>query len=269
MIVRLLLAFGLLLLHQLAAASTNQIGAPLTIERNGNAGLSAACWLATSLQRVFPSSQPGGTNLTLLAARNGRISFQACLQNRRTSPLTVQCSVSGADDLKPLIRRVGYVPVLHHTTDTEPGELDGVGILPGLVPDPLFPEAKASVGPLENQSFWITLSIPPDAQPGVRELKVRYSLNNGTQQAELPLKLEVSPFIIQPRHDFPVIHWWRGEAIWDYYQTGRFDEKWWQLTRKYLEDMLAHGSDVVYVPVFFNRRETFKRPCQLLIINSS
>ena len=31
--------------------------------------------------------------------------------------------------------------------------------------------------------------------------------------------------------------------------------------------MLAHGSDVVYVPLFFNRRETFKRPCQLLVVN--
>ena len=31
--------------------------------------------------------------------------------------------------------------------------------------------------------------------------------------------------------------------------------------------MLDHGSDVVYVPMFFDRRETFKRPCQLLIVN--
>jgi hypothetical protein len=51
-------------------------------------------------------------------------------------------------------------------------------------------------------------------------------------------------------------------AIWDYYQTGRFDERWWQLTRANLADMLAQGSDVVYVPIFFNRRETFRRPCQ-------
>ena len=34
-----------------------------------------------------------------------------------------------------------------------------------------------------------------------------------------------------------------------------------------MADMLAHGCDVVYVPIFFNRRETFRRPCQLLVIN--
>src|SRR6185312_3659961 len=31
--------------------------------------------------------------------------------------------------------------------------------------------------------------------------------------------------------------------------------------------MLAHGSDVIYVPIFFDRRETFKRPCQLLVVD--
>ena len=34
-----------------------------------------------------------------------------------------------------------------------------------------------------------------------------------------------------------------------------------------MEDMLAHGSDVAYVPIFFDRRETFKRPCQMLVAN--
>ncbi len=234
---------------------------------DGKPGASAACWLESSLKRVFPVSAPGTTNLHLLAARNSRIAFQACVQNRGPQPFPVGCSLSGADDLSPRIRRVGFVPVLHHTTDTEPAELDGFGVLPGLVPDPLFPGTNATVAPWENQSFWITLTVPADATPGVRELKVRYAFRNGAQHVELPLRLEIASLVLQPRHHFDVIHWWRGEAIWDYYQTGMFDEKWWQLTRAYMEDMLAHGSDVVYVPLFFNRRETFQRPCQLLTIN--
>jgi hypothetical protein len=269
MIARILLGIGLLAFHQAAVAATNQASAPLIVQLGSKAGPSAAFWLDTSLRRVFPASQAGTTNLTLLAARNGRIAFQACVQNRRGSPLPVGCSISGVDDLKPQIRRVGYVPMLHYTTDTDPAELDGFGVLPGLVPDPLFPATNATVAPWENQPFWITLTIPADAKPGVRDLKVRFTFNNGTQQAELPVRLEIAPLVLQPRHDFDVIHWWRGEAIWDYYKTGRFDDKWWQLTRTYMADMLAHGSDVVYVPLFFNRRETFQRPCQLLVINSA
>lgn len=32
-------------------------------------------------------------------------------------------------------------------------------------------------------------------------------------------------------------------------------------------NMLDHGSDVVYVPIFFDRREAFRRPCQLLAVD--
>jgi hypothetical protein len=265
-----ILLSSIVLWHELAGAATNSADNPLLISPDGKPGAPVALWLETSLKRVFPASPAGTvTNLPLLAARNGRIAFQACLKNRQPDSLAVECSVLSAEDLKPQVRRVGYVPLLHHTVDTESAELDGFGLLPGLVPDPLFPETNAAVAPWENQSFWITLTVPADAKPGARELKVRFSFAKGTRQVELPVQLDVSPLVIQPRHDFDVIHWWRGEAIWDYYQTGLFDEKWWQLTRAYMADMLAHGSDVVYVPMFFNRRETFRRPCQLLIINSS
>src|ERR1035441_9541694 len=98
-------------------------------------------------------------------------------------------------------------------TDTDTAELDGFGLLPGLVPDPLFPATNATVAPWENQSFWVTLTIPADAKPGARDLKVQYSFNNGKQHAELPGRLVIVPLAICPPHDFDVIHWWRGEAI--------------------------------------------------------
>jgi hypothetical protein len=223
-------------------------------------------WLETSLHRVFPASEPGAKELSLLAARNGRIAFQACVRNGRTQPLSVECSVSGAEDLKPLVRFVGLVPMAHLTPNTAASELDGIGMLPGLVPDPLLPQSKATIGLNESRSFWITLNIPRDTKPGPRELKVTLSFDGGKSKAELPVKLEISDFTIQPRRDFHVIHWWRGEATWDYYHTEMFDQKWYDLTRAQLQDMLDHGSDVVYVPIFFNRRETFQRPCQLLIV---
>ena len=176
-------------------------------------------------------------------------------------------AVSGADDLKPRVRFVGLVPMPHLTPNTDPKELDGAGMLPGLVPDPLLPQTKATIGMNESRSFWITLNIPADAKPGPREFKVKLTFDGGKSSEELPVHLDVSEFVIQPRKDFHVIHWWRGEATWDYYQTGMFDDRWWELTKAQLQDMLDHGSDVVYVPIFFDRREVFKRPCQLLIVN--
>src|SRR5206468_10162474 len=125
---------------------------------------------------------------------------------------------------------------------------------------------KADVGPFESRSFWVTLNVPADAKPGRRELTIRLSLAGSNKSVELPVQLEVGELILKPRRDSPIIHWWRGEATWDYYKTGMFDERWWALTKAQLQDMLAHGSDVVYAPVFFDRREAFKRPCQLLVV---
>ena len=224
-------------------------------------------WLETSLRRVFPTSAPGSTNLHLSAARQSKTAFQACLQNRSTLPLFVDCKVIGADDLKPQVRLVGFAPVWHHTPNTSDQDLDGVGKIPGLVPDPLWPMQRANAGPHESRSFWITLNIPADAKPGPREFTIEWSIANG-KKVTLPVHIEISELVVQPRKNFPVIHWWRGEATWDYYKTGMFeDERWWKITKAQMENMLAHGSDVIYVPIFFDRRETFKRPCQLLIVN--
>jgi len=227
----------------------------------------AAYWLESSVKRVYPNSTPGSGELGLLSARNGKVAFQVCVRNESIHPIGFECRVAGADDLKPRVRLVGLVPLTHHTPNTAAEELEGVGQAPGLVPDPLYPEKSVLVGPFESRSFWVTLNVPSDAKPGPRTLTAQLTPWGGKDAVNLPVNLEVSPLVIQPRRDFPIIHWWRGEATWDYYKTGMFDERWWKLTKGQLEDMLDHGSDVIYVPMFFDRRETFKRPCQLLVVN--
>jgi hypothetical protein len=235
---------------------------------DSKAGSDVTVWLESSLKRVFPRSQPSSAPLNLLAARGGRIAFQVCFRNLNLRPLHLECCVRDADDLKPQVRLVGLVPLPHLTPNTDLAELEGTGHLPGLVPDPLLLTTKAISGPNESRSFWITLNTPADALPGSRELKVQLTLQgNEPQVIEMPVKLEISEGVLQPRRDFPVTHWWRGEATWDYYGTGMFEERWWRLTQGQMENLLAHGTDVVYVPIFFSRRETFKRPCQLLIVD--
>ena len=144
----------------------------LRVAQPGQGAGYIAFWLETTLKRVYPGSPPGSTNLHLLAPRNGRVSFQACLRNTETAWHNVRCSLAGADDLKPRVRVVGFVPVRHFSAGTDPKELDGIGFMPGLVPDPLYPRDAALISYAETQPFWISLFIPPDTQPGVRELQV-------------------------------------------------------------------------------------------------
>jgi len=254
------IAFALCLAGQTAEADV-----PAKTAKVG--GTQVSFWLESSLKRIFTVSEPGSAELQLIAPRNGKCSFQVGVRNDGDTRIHLECKLEGAGDLDPRVRFVGLVPMPHFTPQTPRSELDGVGILPGFVPDPLWPLTKVEIEPHESRSFWVSLKIPPDVEPGPRTLNVKVDWLEGKQQVELPFLLEISELVVQPRRDFPVIHWWRGEATWNYYKTGMFeDERWWKLTRDQLKNMLEHGSDVVYVPVFFDRRETFKRPCQLLII---
>lgn len=228
-----------------------------------------AYWLESSLRRVYPATDPGSSSLSLTVPRAARASFQICVRNESVYPVGFDCSVSGADDLKPRVRLVGLVPLPHYTPNTDPEELEGVEHGPGLVPDPLYPETKALIGPMESRSFWISLTIPADAKPGSRTINARVAPWGAKEAVEMPVALRVADLVVEPRRDFPIIHWWRGEATWDYYGTGRFDERWWELTRDQLQNMWDHGSDVMPVPLLVTRRETFKRPCQLLDVEET
>lgn len=262
---RLCVCVGILLVVLQRGFATAE---PVSVALDREKQPSVSLWLESSLKRVFPNSEPGSAKLELLVPRNGTASFQACVRTTRSAPLSVDGQLDGVEGLEGRVRLVGLVPMPHFTHGTAASELDGAGSLPGLVPDPLYPETKTLIGANESRSYWVTVKVPADAKPGKRDLKFRFVLGGKKQPVELPVSLQISPFVVKPRHDFPITHWWRGEATWDYYKTGMFeDQRWWDLTRAQLKDMLEHGSNVVFVPSLFSRRETFKRPCQLLIVN--
>lgn len=230
-----------------------------------------AFWMESTLNRVFPQSPEGtSTSIELLSGRNMKLSFQACVRNRSIHAQDVECVVTAPDAIKVRVRRVGYVPLKHLTTDTDPSELDGAGLLPGLVPDPLFPEPRASVGPSENQSFWVSVFVPADAKPGKHDLKVTMKFGDkGSRSVDLTALINVKELVIKPRQSFPVTHWWHADAIYHSIKAPRFDEKWWAIMPKYVSNMVDHGSNVVYVPLFHNRREVVPQPCQLLKITTT
>jgi hypothetical protein len=234
-------------------------------------GSKIAYWLESSLKRVYPKSPIGDTRtLTILSARNARVSFQACFQNQSTRGITVDCSVDAPADLEVSVRQVGYVPMWNHTSDVPIKEQDGVGFTPGLVPDPLYPGHTITSGPGGNQSFWITVKVPASVRPGRRTLTVHLKLSGAKDAAEakLEVSIDVRSLTIKPRRDFPVTHWWNADCIYDWYKLKPFGDEWFKLTESYMADMVEHGSDVIFVPMFHHRREVVERPSQLLIVTS-
>lgn len=221
------------------------------------------CWLAHSLERVFPASPSrAASTIELAAARNERVSFQVCVRNSGTKPVTLKARVDAAG-LEVRIRRVGYVPVAHHNTETPAEELDGLGHLPGYAPDPLFPENVAVLGLRETHAFWVNVQVPAEAPARVYPLAVRL-LADGEELPPLEVRLHVSTLVNQGRNGFPVTHWFYADALCDWYHVEPFDEGFWAIVQPYMRDLVLHGNSCQYVPIFTPPTDGIKRPTQLL-----
>ena len=233
-----------------------------------NSGVSV--WLQSSLKRVFPNSPPMQiSTLQLLSARNQHLSFQVCVRNETQQNLQVFCNVAQVADLQTQVRRVGYVPLPHHTTNVPASDLDGLGCVPGLVPDPLFPEQHMAVGPWETQAFWITVRVPSGAAAANKRLTITLSAQAGKSKSSVALPpltadIDVRPLTLKARKNFPVSHWWHADAIYERYKIEPFGEAWWLLVEKHMQNMAAHGSNTMIVPLFHQRTEIVPQPCQLL-----
>ena len=222
-------------------------------------------WLTSSLVRNFPLGAPRGRKAHVLyAARGERVSFQVCVLNGKDRPCEV--SVDARSVLPLTVRRVGCVPVPHHNTGVPEPEMDGVGHIPGFVPDPLFPESNGTAAPREITSFWVTVDVPRACRGGAKGIMVAIKVD-GKKKAHLAATVKVSRVVLAPRRNFRVTHWFYADALCDWYGVEPFGKDFWPLCERYMKNYAAHGCDTIYVPVFTPPLDGVKRPTQLLRVN--
>ena len=194
--------------------------------------------------------------LALVTARNRHVSFQVCLANQGMSPLDVGCAVEGAEGCDV---RFGVWVMCRSGTRRPKRRLRNWmawDTCRDSCPIRSIPSPSAQVGPGENQSFWITITVPADATPGVRDLTVRYALaRTGRSTPNCTRRSTSGRSVVQPRHDFQVTHWWRPETIYEHYAIEPFGERWWQLAEAYIRNLVAHGNNVIFMQQLFPRRE--------------
>lgn len=232
-------------------------------------------WLETSLKRVYPNSQPGEKKaLKIIAAKNERISFQASVRNFSTDSAIVKCELIHNTHSTSMVRRVGHVPMIQLNTYTPKPELEGIGHIPGLCPDPLYLDDQVHMGPESNGVFWITLRIPENIKSGKYTFSVKFTLvnryayvgftNPDALSVTLPVEIDVRSLVIQPRKNFPVTNWISIDSIWEYYKIEPCGDRFWELADKFIENLVSHGNNAVYTPIWNNRHELLIRPAQLL-----
>lgn len=230
-------------------------------------------WLSGSVVRHFPHAPARPDRpWSCEVARNERFSFQLALRLepddwRTACPVEVSCSVTAPRGWQVRVRRVGHVPVAHRNTTIELADFDGMGNYPGFVPDPLFESAAMTLPPAETQAFYITLKPPRNAAPGESRVGVVLNDKQGKPVRAHEARIRVRDVWIQPRRDFPVTNWFYADALIDWYRTELFDARFWQLAEAYFRNMVEHGQDTVYVPVFTPPLDGVKRPSQLLRVS--
>ena len=222
-------------------------------------------WLSTSLKRWFPRSEPVTLKtLKLQALRGEQVSFQVCARVSGVDGATpVSVAITGGEGLCLRVRRVGCVPVPHFNTATPEDELDGLGHIPGYVPDVLFDDTCANVASGEVQSFWVTIRVPlsgtPDTPVG---LGIAVTLGDKTQN--LSVTLQVLPYALQARQNFPVTQWFYTDSLCDWYKVDPWSKPLWSLLQKYFDCYTGHGFDTLLTPLFTPPLDGVKRPTQLL-----
>ncbi len=171
--------------------------------------------------------------------------------------------MDGPDGIRVRIRHAGLVPVPHLSTETPLEEIEGVDYLPGFVPDPLLPETTTVVGPWETTSFWVSIEVDDGVVPGDHRLRMTLATGDG-DLPPLTIILNVHPATLPVRADFPVTHWFYADAIADWYRVDLFGEPFWRLLTPYFRNLVEHGQDTIYVPIFTPPLDGVKRPTQLL-----
>lgn len=228
-------------------------------------------WLADAHDRIFPFGNTSSEiPLMLDAARGERLAFQAAVTFDVPPGSQNFASVEATIDAPGLVvrtRRVGFVPVAHLNTGTPTDECDVLEHIPGFVPDPLFDEKTAKLAAGETIAFWFTVDIPAECKPGPIPVTVMLSVISGEETIELsPLTapLHVYDVRIEPRRDFPIVQWFYNDAILDWYGLKPFEPAFWERVKPYMHNLVEHGQDTIYAPVFTPPLDGVKRPTQLL-----
>ncbi|NLG48673.1 MAG: DUF4091 domain-containing protein [Chloroflexi bacterium] len=223
-------------------------------------------WVTSSLVRHFPSTPAQAVRpLSLDAALNEQVSFQVAMRQKAQPGLRVRLAVDAPAGWFARVRRVGYVPVRHLNTPVEADQtdVDGLGQIPGYVPDPLFDEDTLFLPANETHAFWVTVRPGAGAEPGPHTVRVTLLPEKGAEIAH-DVQVRLYDVALAPRRDFAITHWFYTDALIDWYRTELFDERFWQIVPRYMRDVVEHGQDTLYVPVFTPPLDGVKRPSQLL-----
>ena len=212
-------------------------------------------WFADSLIKVFPSDtapRHAPKKPEIWAARNGHASLQFVIRPAEAlggvrAEIEPPKSPDGEALAGVTVRPVGYVVVGSHSKNTPPEEL--VGEAPGWFPDPLL-DFPIEVKPNRTQAFWISVSVPGDAAPGVYRGAVM--VRAGTRSlARAGFAVRVVAATVPKARTLKVTNWFNlsDKAARQFYNAPIFSPDWWTLVENIARVMAEHRQNVIITPL--------------------
>jgi hypothetical protein len=223
-------------------------------------------WIASSFIRHFPLTPvQQATQPPLEAALNEQFSFQVVMRMEDEEAQRVKIEVGDTSGVSVRVRRVGYVPLRHHNIPIEQAyiDTDGLSYIPGYIPDPLFDEDSICLSTAETHAFWITVRSDQNATPGHHSIEIMLLPERGKKITHT-VRFTLHDIVLKKREGFPITNWFYVDSLIDWYKTDLFDNRFWEILPEYIRNMVEHGQDTLYVPVFTPPLDGVKRPSQLL-----
>lgn len=230
--------------------------------------------LHSSLVRIFPAQQKVDDSLKNLHLCLGeRFAFQLNFHSKTPTLREVSVAIKGYDEWNLRIRRIECVPMRHRNTywpETEDNvprkeDLDGLGYIPGYVPDFLISKSIGNVAPYENLTFWIDGIVPENIEAGKHIIKV-FAKSEKEEEKELEITLNIYKIKLLDSNYFWMTQWFYPDAISDYYRIELYGDRYWDLHENYLKHFIEIGNNIMYVPWFTPAVNGVHRPQQLLIV---
>lgn len=179
------------------------------------------------------------------SARGEHASFQVVVTSCPVDLKSIRCEVTpftrdGGSESLP-VKSVRYVGHVGSSISGKTTASDILRIAPAMYPDPLLEVNDIDVEAGSNQSIWISVKVPENAQPGDYHATstVTARLFGVDTSATLPLSLRVYPATITDTR-LNVTLWYQMYDHHDWKMPERYTDAWYDVIRGYVKSMVEH-----------------------------
>ncbi len=199
------------------------------------------------LVKVFRDSEIKADGSALQeSARGEHATWQVVLTSSPVEMLDVRCDVttftrSGSSTATLPVKDVRFVGYVASSHSAKKPAKDQLRPAPAMFPDPLLEEDSINVSAGDNQPVWVTVKIPPQAEPGEYEAVsvVTARIFGKETSATLPLKLKVYPATITDTR-LNINNWIQMWHRGGHPMPDRYSPEWWAILRDYTRNMVEH-----------------------------